>query len=139
MNVAERRFASPGAPGAGEEREEEAEGEGEEGAAEEGGQAADQVPEGGQAAGGGHAVHAAGSGCVEGGAHSAGPRPSGSEGVWFVSAGVEVPSKDTVPKKKPVYGDKRRKKPNTQISPEGGAPPPAPPLANPVRASTKMF
>ncbi|KAF6734915.1 Eukaryotic translation initiation factor 5B [Oryzias melastigma] len=32
--------------------------------------------------------------------------------------GVEVPSKDTVPKKKPVYGDKRRKKPNTQISPE---------------------
>uniref|UniRef100_A0AAQ6IL64 Eukaryotic translation initiation factor 5B n=1 Tax=Anabas testudineus TaxID=64144 RepID=A0AAQ6IL64_ANATE len=32
--------------------------------------------------------------------------------------GVEVPSKDSVPKKKPVYGDKRRKKPNAQ-TPEG--------------------
>ncbi|XP_029023265.1 eukaryotic translation initiation factor 5B [Betta splendens] len=32
--------------------------------------------------------------------------------------GVEVPSKDSVPKKKPVYGDKRRKKPNVQ-TPEG--------------------
>ncbi|XP_030008523.1 eukaryotic translation initiation factor 5B [Sphaeramia orbicularis] len=31
--------------------------------------------------------------------------------------GVEVPSKDSVPKKKPVYGDKRKKKPNAQ-SPE---------------------
>ncbi|XP_023820148.1 eukaryotic translation initiation factor 5B isoform X2 [Oryzias latipes] len=32
--------------------------------------------------------------------------------------GVEVPSKDTVPKKKPVYGDKRRKKPNTHTPEE---------------------
>uniref|UniRef100_A0AAQ5XWJ0 Eukaryotic translation initiation factor 5B n=1 Tax=Amphiprion ocellaris TaxID=80972 RepID=A0AAQ5XWJ0_AMPOC len=32
--------------------------------------------------------------------------------------GVEVPSKDSVPKKKPVYGDKRRKKPSPQ-TPEG--------------------
>ncbi|XP_023185443.1 eukaryotic translation initiation factor 5B isoform X2 [Xiphophorus maculatus] len=31
--------------------------------------------------------------------------------------GVEVPSKDSVPKKKPFYGDKRKKKPNVQ-SPE---------------------
>ncbi|KAM7375564.1 hypothetical protein PAMA_014598 [Pampus argenteus] len=31
--------------------------------------------------------------------------------------GVEVPSKDSMPKKKPVYGDKRKKKPNAQ-SPE---------------------
>ncbi|XP_058474603.1 eukaryotic translation initiation factor 5B [Solea solea] len=31
--------------------------------------------------------------------------------------GVEVPSKDSVPKKKPVYGDKRKKKP-TAASPE---------------------
>ncbi|XP_054882171.1 eukaryotic translation initiation factor 5B isoform X2 [Poeciliopsis prolifica] len=31
--------------------------------------------------------------------------------------GVEVPSKDSVPKKKPVYGDKRKKKPSVQ-SPE---------------------
>uniref|UniRef100_A0A7N6B6S9 Eukaryotic translation initiation factor 5B n=1 Tax=Anabas testudineus TaxID=64144 RepID=A0A7N6B6S9_ANATE len=35
--------------------------------------------------------------------------------------GVEVPSKDSVPKKKPVYGDKRRKKPNAQ-TPEGAPP-----------------
>lgn len=33
-----------------------------------------------------------------------------------------MPSKDSVPKKKPVYGDKRRKKPNAQ-TPEGTAPP----------------
>uniref|UniRef100_A0A8P4FX28 Eukaryotic translation initiation factor 5B n=1 Tax=Dicentrarchus labrax TaxID=13489 RepID=A0A8P4FX28_DICLA len=32
--------------------------------------------------------------------------------------GVEVPSKDSMPKKKPVYGDKRKKKPNAQ-TPEG--------------------
>uniref|UniRef100_A0A4W6BY79 Eukaryotic translation initiation factor 5B n=1 Tax=Lates calcarifer TaxID=8187 RepID=A0A4W6BY79_LATCA len=32
--------------------------------------------------------------------------------------GVEVPSKDSVPKKKPVYGDKRKKKPSAQ-TPEG--------------------
>uniref|UniRef100_A0A668A839 Eukaryotic translation initiation factor 5B n=1 Tax=Myripristis murdjan TaxID=586833 RepID=A0A668A839_9TELE len=32
--------------------------------------------------------------------------------------GVEVPSKDSVPKKKPVYGDKRKKKPTAQ-TPEG--------------------
>uniref|UniRef100_A0A3Q1IAE3 Eukaryotic translation initiation factor 5B n=1 Tax=Anabas testudineus TaxID=64144 RepID=A0A3Q1IAE3_ANATE len=32
--------------------------------------------------------------------------------------GVEVPSKDSVPKKKPVYGDKRRKKPNAQTPEE---------------------
>ncbi|XP_017290053.1 eukaryotic translation initiation factor 5B isoform X2 [Kryptolebias marmoratus] len=32
--------------------------------------------------------------------------------------GVEVPSKDTVPKKKPVYGDKRKKKPNAQTPEE---------------------
>lgn len=32
--------------------------------------------------------------------------------------GVKVPSKDGVPKKKPVYGDKRKKKPNVQTSPE---------------------
>ncbi|XP_014867233.1 PREDICTED: eukaryotic translation initiation factor 5B isoform X3 [Poecilia mexicana] len=31
--------------------------------------------------------------------------------------GVEVPSKDSVPKKKPIYGDKRKKKPSVQ-SPE---------------------
>uniref|UniRef100_A0A3Q3NAT1 Eukaryotic translation initiation factor 5B n=1 Tax=Mastacembelus armatus TaxID=205130 RepID=A0A3Q3NAT1_9TELE len=36
--------------------------------------------------------------------------------------GVEVPSKDSVPKKKPVYGDKRKKKPNAQ-TPEGTRPP----------------
>lgn len=35
-------------------------------------------------------------------------------------AGVEVPSKDSMPKKKPVYGDKRKKKPNAQ-TPEGTA------------------
>lgn len=35
-----------------------------------------------------------------------------------VRTGVEVPSKDSVPKKKPVYTDKRRKKPNT-TTPEG--------------------
>uniref|UniRef100_A0A3B4ZZ59 Eukaryotic translation initiation factor 5B n=1 Tax=Stegastes partitus TaxID=144197 RepID=A0A3B4ZZ59_9TELE len=34
--------------------------------------------------------------------------------------GVEVPSKDSLPKKKPVYGDKRRKKPSAQ-TPEGSA------------------
>uniref|UniRef100_A0A665WE70 Eukaryotic translation initiation factor 5B n=1 Tax=Echeneis naucrates TaxID=173247 RepID=A0A665WE70_ECHNA len=34
--------------------------------------------------------------------------------------GVEVPSKDSMPKKKPVYGDKRKKKPNAQ-TPEGTA------------------
>lgn len=40
---------------------------------------------------------------------------------YFISCtGVEVPSKDSVPKKKPVYGDKRRKKPNAQ-TPEGTA------------------
>ncbi|XP_076838732.1 eukaryotic translation initiation factor 5B isoform X2 [Brachyhypopomus gauderio] len=32
--------------------------------------------------------------------------------------GVEVPSKDSMPKKKPVYSDKRKKKPTTQ-TPEG--------------------
>ncbi|XP_041834672.1 eukaryotic translation initiation factor 5B isoform X1 [Melanotaenia boesemani] len=32
--------------------------------------------------------------------------------------GVEVPSKDSVPKKKPVYGDKRKKKPNVQTPEE---------------------
>ncbi|XP_023151461.1 eukaryotic translation initiation factor 5B [Amphiprion ocellaris] len=32
--------------------------------------------------------------------------------------GVEVPSKDSVPKKKPVYGDKRRKKPSPQTPEE---------------------
>ncbi|KAK2857156.1 hypothetical protein Q5P01_005891 [Channa striata] len=32
--------------------------------------------------------------------------------------GVEVPSKDSVPKKKPVYGDKRKKKPTTQTPEE---------------------
>ncbi|KAM4601684.1 eukaryotic translation initiation factor 5B [Polymixia lowei] len=32
--------------------------------------------------------------------------------------GVEVPSKDSVPKKKPVYGDKRRKKPTAQTPEE---------------------
>ncbi|XP_051797900.1 eukaryotic translation initiation factor 5B-like [Acanthochromis polyacanthus] len=32
--------------------------------------------------------------------------------------GVEVPSKDSVPKKKPVYGDKRRKKPSAQTPEE---------------------
>ncbi|XP_071335761.1 eukaryotic translation initiation factor 5B isoform X2 [Trachinotus anak] len=32
--------------------------------------------------------------------------------------GVEVPSKDSVPKKKPVYGDKRKKKPNAQTPEE---------------------
>ncbi|XP_039998225.1 eukaryotic translation initiation factor 5B [Xiphias gladius] len=32
--------------------------------------------------------------------------------------GVEVPSKDSVPKKKPFYGDKRRKKPNAQTPEE---------------------
>ncbi|XP_014906606.1 eukaryotic translation initiation factor 5B isoform X1 [Poecilia latipinna] len=31
--------------------------------------------------------------------------------------GIEVPSKDSVPKKKPIYGDKRKKKPSVQ-SPE---------------------
>lgn len=37
--------------------------------------------------------------------------------VGFLS-GVEVPSKDAMPKKKPVYSDKRRKKPTAQ-TPEG--------------------
>ncbi|XP_059184040.1 eukaryotic translation initiation factor 5B [Centropristis striata] len=32
--------------------------------------------------------------------------------------GVEVPSKDSMPKKKPVYGDKRRKKPTAQTPEE---------------------
>uniref|UniRef100_A0A4W6BYA8 Eukaryotic translation initiation factor 5B n=1 Tax=Lates calcarifer TaxID=8187 RepID=A0A4W6BYA8_LATCA len=32
--------------------------------------------------------------------------------------GVEVPSKDSVPKKKPVYGDKRKKKPSAQTPEE---------------------
>ncbi|XP_041127803.1 eukaryotic translation initiation factor 5B-like isoform X4 [Polyodon spathula] len=32
--------------------------------------------------------------------------------------GVEVPSKDSVPKKKPVYGDKKKKKPQQQIQEE---------------------
>ncbi|XP_046693045.1 eukaryotic translation initiation factor 5B isoform X2 [Silurus meridionalis] len=32
--------------------------------------------------------------------------------------GVEVPSKDSMPKKKPVYGDKRKKKPTAHISEE---------------------
>ncbi|XP_068165716.1 eukaryotic translation initiation factor 5B isoform X2 [Antennarius striatus] len=32
--------------------------------------------------------------------------------------GVEVPSKDSVPKKKPVYGDKRKKRPNSQTPEE---------------------
>uniref|UniRef100_A0A8P4GGQ5 Eukaryotic translation initiation factor 5B n=1 Tax=Dicentrarchus labrax TaxID=13489 RepID=A0A8P4GGQ5_DICLA len=32
--------------------------------------------------------------------------------------GVEVPSKDSMPKKKPVYGDKRKKKPNAQTPEE---------------------
>ncbi|XP_029925015.1 eukaryotic translation initiation factor 5B [Myripristis murdjan] len=32
--------------------------------------------------------------------------------------GVEVPSKDSVPKKKPVYGDKRKKKPTAQTPEE---------------------
>lgn len=36
-------------------------------------------------------------------------------------AGVEVPSKDSVPKKKPVYGDKRKRKPNVH-TPEGARP-----------------
>lgn len=35
-------------------------------------------------------------------------------------AGVEVPSKDSMPKKKPFYGDKRKKKPNA-ATPEGTA------------------
>uniref|UniRef100_M3ZFL6 Eukaryotic translation initiation factor 5B n=1 Tax=Xiphophorus maculatus TaxID=8083 RepID=M3ZFL6_XIPMA len=35
----------------------------------------------------------------------------------LLQAQVEVPSKDSVPKKKPFYGDKRKKKPNVQ-SPE---------------------
>ncbi|RVE75174.1 hypothetical protein OJAV_G00014090 [Oryzias javanicus] len=35
--------------------------------------------------------------------------------------GVEVPSKDSVSKKKPVYGDKRRKKPSTQTPEETSA------------------
>uniref|UniRef100_H3CM73 Eukaryotic translation initiation factor 5B n=1 Tax=Tetraodon nigroviridis TaxID=99883 RepID=H3CM73_TETNG len=35
--------------------------------------------------------------------------------------GVEVPSKDSVPKKKPVYGDKRKRKPNVH-TPEGARP-----------------
>lgn len=39
---------------------------------------------------------------------------------YFHCAGVEVPSKDSVPKKKPVYGDKRKKKPNAP-TPEGTA------------------
>lgn len=39
-----------------------------------------------------------------------------------VCAGVEVPSKDLVPKKKPVYRDKRKKKLNSQ-TPEGEAAP----------------
>lgn len=44
-HVAELTFAFVGAPGAGEKREEEAEGEGKERAAKEGGEAADQGPE----------------------------------------------------------------------------------------------
>lgn len=36
---------------------------------------------------------------------------------WFLP-GVEVPSKDAMPKKKPVYSDKRKKKPTAQ-TPEG--------------------
>ncbi|XP_076021969.1 eukaryotic translation initiation factor 5B isoform X2 [Genypterus blacodes] len=38
--------------------------------------------------------------------------------------GVEVPSKETVAKKKPVYGDKRRKKPTAQTEEASGATPP---------------
>lgn len=51
-----------------------------------------------------------------------------------MGAGVEVPSKDTVPKKKPVYGDKRRKKPNTH-TPEGGTPLSAAPGAKTIKAT----
>lgn len=39
----------------------------------------------------------------------------------FCPAGVEVPSKDSMPKKKPVYGDKRKRKPNVH-TPEGTPP-----------------
>lgn len=59
-------FFSPlpplGAPGARAQGEEEAEGEGAEGATEEGGKAADQIPEGGSSQGRSHAEDAAGSG-----------------------------------------------------------------------------
>lgn len=41
--------------------------------------------------------------------------------VGHSAAGVEVPSKDSMPKKKPVYGDKRKRKPNVH-TPEGNLP-----------------
>lgn len=46
---------------------------------------------------------------------------SGIFTVYFrCISGVEVPSKDSMPKKKPVYGDKRKKKPNAP-TPEGSS------------------
>ncbi len=42
----------------------------------------------------------------------------GADGVLYFLSGVEVPSKDSMPKKKPVYSDKRKKKPTIQ-TPEG--------------------
>lgn len=39
-------------------------------------------------------------------------------GVIGFLSGIEVPSKDAMPKKKPVYSDKRKKKPAAQ-TPEG--------------------
>ncbi len=42
----------------------------------------------------------------------------GADVVIYFLSGVEVPSKDSMPKKKPVYSDKRKKKPIIQ-TPEG--------------------
>lgn len=33
---------------------------------------------------------------------------------WYYLAGVEVPSKDSVPKKRPIYEDKKKKKQQQQ-------------------------
>ncbi|KAG5833233.1 hypothetical protein ANANG_G00273750 [Anguilla anguilla] len=42
----------------------------------------------------------------------------GGAGAGGSERGVEVPSKDSVPKKKPVYSDRRKKKPTTAQTPE---------------------
>ncbi|CDQ93432.1 unnamed protein product [Oncorhynchus mykiss] len=83
-----------GASGTGAQGEEETEGEREEGEAEEGGQTADQSPE-------------------------RGPARAEATLELLKAQGIEVPSKDdSVPKKKPVYGDKRKKKPQQAQTPE---------------------
>ncbi|XP_012675200.3 LOW QUALITY PROTEIN: eukaryotic translation initiation factor 5B [Clupea harengus] len=53
--------------------------------------------------------------------------------------GIEVPSKDSMPKKKPVYSDKRKKKPVVQAPEETSqVPSPAPETAQPITVKMEV-